>query len=100
MTTTVHGHPATITWANISATPTAFNLGGGLYAVTVMAGTWNSGSVTLSRLAADASTYVTCLTAFSTNGYATVYLPKGTYELIVASASGIYADITAVAEPQ
>lgn len=97
MTTTVHGHPATITWANISATPTAFNLGGGLYAVTVMA-TWGGGSVTLQRLAADGSTYVTCLTAFNANGYSTVYLPKGLYQLTIATATGVYADITAIIE--
>jgi hypothetical protein len=35
----------------------------------------------------DGSTYVTCLTAFSANGYATVELPPGQYQLAVASAT-------------
>jgi hypothetical protein len=97
MTTTVHGHPSEISFSNISATPSAFFLGGGLYGVTVM-GT-GFGTVTLQRLAADGSTYVTCLTAFSANGYATVYLPKGQYQLTISSTTAVYADITAVVEP-
>ena len=98
MTTTVHGHPATITFGNISATTSSFNLGGGLYAVTCMGSSF--GTVTLQKLAADASTYITCLTAFSANGYATVYLAKGTYQVAISSTTGVYVDITAIVEPQ
>jgi hypothetical protein len=83
-------------YSNISATTAPFSLRGGNYAVTVHAGSWSSGSVTLQRLAADGSTYVTCLTAFSADGYATVNLPSGTYKFTVASATGIYVDITGV----
>jgi hypothetical protein len=36
-----------------------------LYELTVHAGTWGGGSVTLQRLAADGSTYATALKAFS-----------------------------------
>jgi hypothetical protein len=86
-------------WSNISATPATFALRGGLYALTVMA-TWNStGTVTLQRSAPDASTYVTALTAFSANGYATAQLPSGKYQLTVATATAIYADIVAIDEP-
>ncbi len=99
MVTTVHSHPDEIIWSNISATPTAFNLQGGQYAFTVMA-TWSAGSATLQRLAADGSTYITCMTAFTANGYNTAYLPKGTYQLTIATASAIYADITAISENQ
>lgn len=81
---------------NISATTAAFILKGGLYGVTANA-TWGGGSVTLQRLAADGSTYVTCLTAITADGYATVSLPPGTYKLAVATASAIYVDITAIA---
>ena len=93
MVTATHTGPAQITFTNIAATPAAFQLGGGLYAVTAMA-TWGGGSATLQKLAADGSTYVTCLTAFSANGYSTVNLPKGTYQLAIATATAVYVDIT------
>ena len=85
------------TWSNISATPTAFILRGGLYAITIMA-TWGGGSATLQRLAPDGSTYVTALTAFSANGYATAQLPSGKYQLTIATATAIYADLVAIDE--
>jgi hypothetical protein len=84
------------TFSNISATTAAFSLRGGQYGVEVHAGTWASGSVTLERLAFDGSTYITCLTAFSADGFASVYLPSGTYKFVVASASGIYVDLTGI----
>jgi hypothetical protein len=83
-----------VTFSNISATPTSFALQGGLYAVTAK-GTW--GTATLQRLAADATTYVTCLTAIAADGYATVSLPPGTYRLLLAGASGVYLDIVEIA---
>jgi hypothetical protein len=86
-------------FSNISATTAAFTLRGGQYAVTVTA-TFGGGSVTLQRLAADGSTWVTCLTAFSAAGYATVNLPSGTYRLTVATATAIYADVTSVVTNQ
>ena len=84
------------THSNISATTAAFNLEAGNYGVTVM-GT-GFGTVTLQKLAGDGSTYVTCLTAFSANGYATALLPSGTYKVAIASASAVYVDITSIAE--
>jgi len=84
-------------FSNISATTAAFNLEAGNYGVTVTA-TFGGGSVTLQRLAADASTYVTCLTAFTAAGYATQLLPAGTYKVAVATATGVYIDITSIAE--
>lgn len=82
------------TFTNIAATPAQFTLRGGQYAVTVHAGVW--GTVTLQRLAADGATLVTCLTAFSADGYATVNLPSGTYSLTIAGATGVYADVTSI----
>lgn len=85
-------------WSNIAATPAVFTLPGGMYGVTCMAGTWGGGSVTLQRLAPDNSTYATCLTSFGANGYQSAYLPSGTYKLLVATATGIYADLVGIAE--
>lgn len=80
---------------NISASTAAFPLLGGLYGVDVVA-TFGGGSVTLQRLSADGSTYVTALTAFTAAGYGTVYLPPGSYRLTVATASAIYASVTRI----
>jgi hypothetical protein len=80
---------------SIGATPALFTLRGGQYAVTVTA-TFGGGSVTLQRVAADGSTLVTCLTAFSAAGYATVNLPSGTYSLTIATATAVIADITSI----
>jgi hypothetical protein len=82
-------------FSNISATPAVFTLRGGQYGVTAKA-TWGGGSVTLQRLSVDGTTYVTCLTAFSADGYAVVSLPSGTYKLLVATASAIYVDIVSI----
>lgn len=82
-------------FSNISATPTAFTLRGGFYAVTVRA-TWGGGSVTLQRLAADATTYVTVVAAFTANSFVTVSLPRGTYRLLVATSTAIYVDVTSL----
>ena len=84
-------------FSNIAATTGAFDLSGGAYGVCVSA-TFGGGSVTLQRLAADATTFVTCLTAFSAAGYATVNLPNGTYRFAIATASAVYIDIVAIVE--
>lgn len=69
-------------YTNISATTGAFTLtGGGLYGVTVKASTY--GTVTLQILGPDDTTWLTALTAFSADGYATVYLPPGQFRFAV-----------------
>lgn len=92
---TVYGNIDSQSYSNVAATQGPFTLKGGQYAVTVHA-TWGGGSVTLQRRAADGTTFVTCLTAFSADGFATVYLPTGTYQFLVATATAIYVDITSV----
>lgn len=79
---------------SLAVTSDAFLLKGGLYGVTVAGSGF--GTATLQRLAADASTYVTCLTAFSAAGYSTVSLPPGTYKVAISSAT-VSVDITAIA---
>jgi hypothetical protein len=83
-----------VTFSNIAATPASFALRGGLYGVTSK-GTW--GTAALQRLAADATTYVTVLTAIAADGYATVQLPPGIYRLLIAGATAVYVDIIAIA---
>lgn len=76
---------------NISATTGPFDLQGGQYGITVNGTAF--GTVTLQKLSSDGSTYITCLTAFSAAGYATVNLPDGTYKIAISSTTGVYADI-------
>lgn len=84
-----------VSYTNISATPATFTLRGGCYGVIAKA-TWGGGSVTLQRLSADNTTYVTMLTAFSADGYAAVNLPAGTYRFLVATATAIYVEIVSI----
>lgn len=91
----VYNSVETKNFSNISATTAAFVLRGGQYGVTVTA-TFGGGSVTLQRLGPDASTYVTCLTAFTAAGYATANLPAGSYKVAVATATAVYVDVVSV----
>jgi hypothetical protein len=84
---------------NISATPAPFTLRGGNYGVTAHA-TWGGGTVTLQRLSPDGVTFVTVLTAFSADGYQNQNLPSGTYQLLVATATGICVDVVSVVTTQ
>ena len=86
-----------VAFTNISATTAAFTLPRGQYGVTVTA-TFGGGNVALQRLAADGSTYVTCLTAFTAAGYATVSLPPGSFKFAVTTATAVYVEISAIAE--
>ena len=86
---------ADVVFSNLSATPASFTLRSGNYSVTAIAA-WGGGSVTLQRLAADGSTYVPALPAFSTNGMANTYLPSGTYKLAIATATAVYVDIVSI----
>jgi len=83
--------------SNISADTDAFGLRGGLYGV-LMVATWGGGSVTLEGLAPDGTTWVTVLTAFTANAYATVSLPPGQYRLNLATATALYAAVARIPE--
>lgn len=79
----------------VDATPDAFTLMGGKYAVAVVA-TWNtSGTVGLQVLGPDGSTYlsVSAATDFSADGFATVDLPHGTYKFVIDTATGVSAGV-------
>ncbi len=89
----------TFLFKNISATPASFVLRGGNYSLTCHA-TWGGGSVTLQRQSPDGSTYVTVMTALSADGYSNANLPSGTYQLLVATATAIYCDVTATVTTQ
>lgn len=72
-----------VSFSNIGVTTAAFALKrGGKYCVDCIASTY--GTVTLQRLGPDASTYLTALTAFSSNGTANADLPPGQYRVALA----------------
>ena len=52
--------------------------------------------MTLQRRALDDTTYITCLDAFTADGFETVSLPDGTYRLLMATATALFADITSI----
>lgn len=85
-----------VSYSNVSATQADFTLLGGQYGVTVNGSSF--GTVTLQKKSLDGSTYVTCLTAFSANGYATVNLPAGTYRIAISSTTGVYAEVAGIVE--
>ncbi len=84
-----------VSFSNISATPATFTLRGGCYGVMAKA-TWGGGSVTLQRLSVDGTTYVTVLTAFAADGYASLNLPGGTYRFLVVTSTAIYVEIVSI----
>ena len=84
-----------ISWGPISATPATFQLRGGNYSLQANA-TWGGGSVTLSRLSGDGSTFVSTGMSLTANGMVVQNLPYGTYQLTIATATSVYADVAAI----
>lgn len=82
-------------FTNISATDGPWGLLAGEYGMTVHAGTWGGGSVALNRLAADGVTWIT-VQSFGADGFATIIIPGGSYQLAITTATGVYADISSV----
>jgi hypothetical protein len=64
----------------------SFVLAGGLYGATVV-GTFSSTNAGLNKLGPDGATWVAAITPFTANGFATVYLPPGTYQAVGTATS-------------
>lgn len=86
-----------IKFSNISATPAAFALDGGLYELAGVA-TWSAGNIELQGLGPDGSTYLSAPTAMklTANGKIQGYLPPGQYKLIITTSTAVYATISRV----
>jgi hypothetical protein len=87
-----------IKYSNVASTQGPFTLRGGCYGMTVI-GT-GFGTVTLNKLAADGSTYVSTGISFAANGYQSGNLPSGTYQIAIATTTAVYAEITSIVEDQ
>ena len=61
-------------------------------------GTWAGGNIELKTLAADGSTYVSLPTALklAANGCIGGYAAAGQFELVVTTATGVYANVANV----
>jgi hypothetical protein len=81
-------------FSNIAATTAPFVLRGGLYVVTVAA-TFSAGSVKLQRQLPDKSAFISVgsSTDFTANGSTILNLGPGTYEFVIATATGVTAEI-------
>jgi hypothetical protein len=84
-------------FSNISSTTSPFALTGGNYQVCVVVNP-NSGTVKLESSRPDNATYlpVNSKTNFTADGCATVNLPPGQYEFVLAGATSVYASISSI----
>lgn len=88
--------PESVAFKNISATPAAFTLSGGVYVLDAVA-TWGGGSLTLQRLGPDGSTLLDAATALTANGTSgAIALPPGSYRLTIATATAVYVTVVRV----
>lgn len=78
--------------AQASETPVTMTFGGGDYAMSVHAGTWNSGSVDLQIMLPDNVSFVTVLPAtFAADGLKTIIgLPPGQYKVVITTTNDVY----------
>lgn len=85
-----------VSFSGLSATPAAFTLLGGKYMLAAHA-TWGGGSLTVEALMPDGTTYIAVTNgALTADGSLTLDLPPGTYELVIATATGVEGALTKV----
>ncbi len=81
---------------NVSTTQGPFELLGGKYGITCHA-TFGGGSVDVSILAPDGTTYIpinqTSSHTFAADGYFAIDLPPCLVEVVIATASAVYASV-------
>jgi hypothetical protein len=85
-------------FSNIAANTAGFTQRGGLYGVKAMA-TFGGGNVALQVLADDGSTWIQAQN-FTANGYASIFLPSGTYRFGVTTAAAVYCSVVGIATTQ
>ena len=73
-------------------------LGGGDYAITVHAGTWNSGSLDFQIMLPDGATYATVLpAAFAADGIKLLTgIPPGQYKFVITTTDNLYFTLVRV----
>jgi hypothetical protein len=85
-----------IAFENFTGTTANFTLGfGGLYGAEFSA-TFGGGTVQLNVLGPDGATWIPAAPAWTANGTAVIYLPSGTYQLVVVTATAVYVSISRI----
>jgi hypothetical protein len=69
---------------NVGTTQGPFVLQGGTYGISVVSGSLGTGTVTLEMLGPDGTTLIQAVPAFTANGYGSISLPPGQYELAMS----------------
>jgi len=82
-------------FSNVSTNQTFTVNIGGLFGVTYSA-TFGGGSIQLNVLAGDGSTEVAAVPSWTANGTALVYLPAGSYQLAITTATAVYVNIIGI----
>lgn len=93
MAFSVHTNGAVLSNGGAGTYP--FSLLGGEFGISVTA-TWGGGSMVVKAIAADGSTGIDVLPPFTADGFALVDLPSGQYELVVATATAVYAAVAVI----
>jgi hypothetical protein len=84
-----------LSFSNVAASPPAFGLKGGKYAIAAVA--TGAGTMGLSMVGPDGATLIPVHTAFAAvTGYAVVDLPPGRYQFVLATFTAVYASICRV----
>ncbi len=73
-----------------------FTLLGGEYAIVVHA-TFGGGNVVLNIIAGDGTSQIPVVAALTADTFATFDLPNGSYNFVVTTATGVYANIVGIA---
>lgn len=77
-----------VNFTALSATTAGFSVLGGRYAFGANA-TWGGGNVVVQALMPDGTTYVSCATALTADGFEVLDLPPGTYRIGITTATSV-----------
>ena len=76
---------------NTGAGTYPFSLNSNKYTISVMGAGF--GTVTWNVIGGDGVTAVPLMPSFTANGFATIDLPAGDYNIVVATATGVYVNV-------
>lgn len=82
-------------WPNAGAAANDFNLGAGVFGLTLSASVW--GTAVLQKLLPDGATYVPVSSAIAVSGLTVLQLPAGQYRLVVAGTTTFVGELALIA---
>lgn len=81
---------------NFNATPADIDIQKPGQYLFILNATWGGGNVQLKRLSLDQATFVPVAAAVTADGVQTVYLPTGTYRIVVTTATAITYELISI----